>query len=135
MKEKNNSEWVDVHNDALMVSLGIRQPNLQPKDMSVWTKTPREKKILKVLRKRYKNSIKTKSMYIPKTIPVYDKLIVQIKPTKGMKTTYSHQCGQSDIPRILGNYIDNKGHNLVVKYRWLNKWYNYGILPFWRSKD
>jgi len=134
MKEKNNIEWVDVHNDELMVKLGIRYPNLQPKDMSVWTKTDREKKILNKLRNRFKHSLKTGSISIGRRIPVYDKLIIQIKPIKGLKTTYSHICGQSDIPRILSNYVDSKGRNIVIKYRWVNKWYRYGDIPFWGPK-
>lgn len=132
MKEKNSITWVDVHNDALMVELGIRQPNVEPKDISCWTKSDREKKILKKLRKRFKHSLKTGSYHTSRIIPVYGKLIIQIKPKSGYKTVYSTQCGQSDIPRILSNYVDSKGESVVIKYRWNNKWYNYGTLPFWK---
>ena len=42
IKVPQNDEdfWVDVHDDAQMVELGIRPPSLAPRDPSVWTKTP-----------------------------------------------------------------------------------------------
>ena len=41
-KAPQNDEdfWVDVRDDAQMVELGIRPPLLEPRDPSVWTKTP-----------------------------------------------------------------------------------------------
>lgn len=135
MKEKK-IEWVDVHNDALMVSLGIRQPDLSPKDPECWTKTSKEKKILKRLRKRHKHSITTSSIIPSRFIPVYSKLIIQLyKNDQFNKTTYSTMCWQSDIANILSRYMSIKNKSLVSKYYWNGKWYKSNELPFWHSKD
>lgn len=134
MKEKNNIEWVDVHNDALMVSLGIRPRNVQPRDPSVWTKTDKEKKILKKLRNRYKPKFKSSSIAPKKHIPVYAKLIVQVNSKAFPKTTYSHMCWQSDIQQILNNYVDKDGRPAYTKYHWNGQDYKPGTLPFWYVK-
>lgn len=145
MKEQK-IEWVDVHNDDLMVSLGIRPANLEPKDPFVWTKNAKEKRILKRLRNRYKHSLKSGSVYTPKAIPVYTKLIILTKPSKRYtfntksgkifyKTTFSTICGQRDIPRILSNYVSENGKNLVIKYYWNGKWYKATERPFWYGKN
>ena len=153
-KMKKNSENsqnpVDVSNDFEMVSLGIRVPVAVPRDESVWTKTDKEKKLLRRLRNRnynLANGIKKPSY----SIPVRDKLIITIAPhpkfgkNKRNKkgeivhntiTTFSHVCGQSDIPQILSlfNVYDKstkKMKNLVIKYHWNGKEYAPNMLPKW----
>ena len=129
-------EWVNVHDDELMVELGIRLPNLAPKDPSVWTKTPHEKKMLKSLRRTHKGRIHFYS--VPrKSIPVRAKLIVQLKKNKNFpNTTYSTECWQHEIEDILLNYYaknSKTGYNecLVSKYIYNGKTYVPSESPFW----
>ena len=50
---ERDENWVDVHDDELMVSLGIRYPKAKPRDPSVWNKTDEEKILLRKLRTKY----------------------------------------------------------------------------------
>ena len=40
----DEDRWVDVHDDALMVELGIHPRPVTPRDPSVWSKSKQEKK-------------------------------------------------------------------------------------------
>lgn len=111
-KEKNinnvtqNDEdfWVDVHDDEQMVELGIRPPSVAPRDPSVWTKTPYEKRILKSLRRMHKGRMYFHSSPT-KHIPVRARLIVQLKRNKKFpKSTYSSECNMHEIGNILSKY-------------------------------
>lgn len=124
IKEKE-IEWVDVHNDELMIKLGIRNPNVEPRDPSVWTKTPKEKKILRKLRnihkrtplgaKRSNNNHGVLLVYIKPDINNAIKVINGV-PDKGtIKTTFSFICNKYNIKDIIN---DMKNKYSVVKYRW-----------------
>lgn len=147
-KQKEEDLKVDVTNDAEMVALGIRLPNLTPRDQSIWTKTDKEKALLKKAKHSYHGEFSSKWGFTKKPIPVYAKLIVTIKPSKSFmikdsetgknlyKTTFSHKCGQSDIPAILSKYVEEDrklkvAYPLVVKYSWNGKTYGPKELPFW----
>lgn len=122
--EKKKSEKVDVYNDHLMVTLQLRQPPLDPRDESVWTKSEEEKKELKKFRKL---KFDLGNWGAPKKIiPIPGKLIVQVRGFK--KTTYSHNCIQSSIPSILNKYKENGD---IIKYSWNGKTYAPDVLPFW----
>ena len=128
--------WVDVHDDELMIELGIRPPHLVPRDPSVWTKTPYEKKLLKSLRRIHKGRIYFHS--VPrKSIPVRAKLIIQLKKNKKFPhTTYSTECWQHEIGDILFRYYQtNKktgfSESLVSKYIYNGKTYSPNERPFW----
>lgn len=97
-------------------------------DWNIWKHTPKEKKLLKRLRKLHKHSLDGIKSPAPKrNIPVYDKLIIYIKDkTKNGKTTISTQCGQADIPDVLSFYS-----SVLIKYSWNGKTYNPGEYPFW----
>lgn len=134
--QRDEDRWVDVHNDALMVELGIRPAMLSPRDKTVWTKTPNERRLLKSLRRSGKGRIHFHS--VPeKSIPVRTKLIIQlIKNDKFPKTTYSTECWQHEIKNILLQYYKrNKktGVNecLVSKYTYNGKTYAPNERPFW----
>lgn len=134
-KSQNDSE-VNVHDDALMVSLGMRQPLLTPRDKSVWTKTPNERRILKNV--KYSSRGGGHFHTIPfKSIPVKSKLIIQLQNNKVYpKSTYSIECLQSDIPNIISKYVvTNKksgvSKNIVVKYSWNGKSYKPNQIPAW----
>ena len=132
--DSKKSEWVDVHNDALMVSLGIRHPSYVQRDPSVWTKTPYEKKMLKSLRRLHKGKMYFHS--IPtRPIPVKAKIIVYLKSNKLFpNSTYSKECYLHEIDNVISRYFDDsKGKNecLVLKYSYNGKTYKYWERPFW----
>lgn len=150
-KKEHDSGWVDVHNDALMVQLGIRNPMVEPRDSEVWSKNKNEKKQAKWARRQLKHAFDHCTWPAPfKQIDIPGKLIVQIKKTskfskvqpngvKFYKTTFSHECNQSDIPEILYKYMirgKNKQDVTLVKwYKWNGKTYSPGELPFWYGKN
>lgn len=136
--EQREITWVDVHDDELMVSLGIHLPNVTPRDPEVWTKTNKEKNLLRKLRNKFKNVYMSGSITRQKPIPFHGKLIVRIKPDKrfvsidkngnhNMKTTFSYDnvC-QSEIPTILSKFS-----GLIIYYTYFGKEYKYNELPFW----
>lgn len=134
--QKEEDRWIDVHDDAVMNEMGLwRCPNVTPRDPSVWTKTPNERRMLKVLRHTCKDDMHFHSSPA-KRIPVRAKLIVQLKKNKVYpKTTYSIECWQHDIPSILSGYrITVKGvsQSVVAKYSFNGKTYAPNEVPFWQ---
>lgn len=133
-KDSNESE-VNVRDDAQMVELGIRPPLLPMRDEAVWTKTSRDRKLLRKLKCSQGH---THFGTIPiKPIPVKDKLIVYLKKNNVFpKTTYSTECWQHEIGDILMKYIhtskSGNSHNLVMKYEFNGKSYLPNERPFWR---
>lgn len=126
---KSESTWVDVHDDKLMISLGMRQPIYEGRDPSVWSHTSNEKKLLKKLRNKSYNL--SKGGFSSKHIPIRLKLIVYLKKNKIFKnTTYSIIVNQHEIPRILNFYSDGS-KTLVSKYNWAGKEYSPNELPWW----
>lgn len=99
-KEKTMLSPVDVNNDAEMVSAGIRNPFVKPRDPSVWTKTEKERKVWKKHRHFPAPNIRWAA---PERISKYSaKLIVQVQGLEN--TTYSHKCTDIDVSYILGKY-------------------------------
>ena len=138
MKTSNveNSEWTNVNNDELMVELGIHPPYVAPRDQSVWTKTPYEKKMLRIERRRHKEKIHFHT--VPrKSIPVEAKLIVYLKKNKKFpNTVYSTKCMQHDIGDILLSYSAKNSKTgcdecLVTKYEYNGRTYAPNERPFW----
>ena len=128
--------WVDVHDRELMIELGIHPPYAVPRDPSVWTKTPYEKKVLRLERCKHKERIHFHS--VPrKSIPVRAKLIIYLKKNKKFPhTTYSTECWQHEIGDILFRYyqINKKtgvSESLVSKYIYNGKTYSPNERPFW----
>lgn len=121
---KKDSGWIDVHDDDVMRAMGFFRPyNQTPRDESVWTKTPEERKRLKKYKRRQEDmhfhSVPEKFIKVP------GKLIIQlVKNKKYPNTTYSHKCWQSDVPFILAKYAD-----IVRKYIWNGKTYSPNQLP------
>lgn len=117
--------WVDVNNDELMTSLGLRPPHQQPKDPSVWVKTKQEKKALRKVRRKHPMHMHS----VPyKHIPVQDKIVIQLKKNKQFPyTTYSTICYMSQIDSILNFY----GTNNVAHYSFNGKTYMPSERPYW----
>lgn len=131
----NDERWIDVHNDEVMRMNGLWRPYDQsPRDPSVWTKTPTEKKMLK----KYRCTMDDGHFHsVPrKIIRVRAKLIINLyKNNRFDKTTYSTECWQHEIPDILSRYyvVDKKTgypENVVRKYTWNGKTYGPKELPF-----
>lgn len=129
--------WIDVHDDDVMRAHGLWRPyNQSPRDPSVWTKTPAERRILKKLRHTHKGEDMHFHSAPRKSIRVRAKLIIQLyKNNKFDKTTYSTECWQHEIPDILSMYyvVDKpSGYaiNVVRKYVWNGKTYGPKDLPF-----
>lgn len=138
--ERNIDELrIDVTDDALMVAEGLRAPNREPRDPSVWSKTLEEKAKLRVLR-----NTKYKFGRWPaptKVISMSGKLIVytngvqtgynKVLKRSIYKTTFSHECIMSDIPYLLSKYKTDR--SAVLKYQWNGTTYSPDSLPFWHN--
>ena len=129
--------WVDVHDDALMVELGIRPRLAAPRDSSVWTKSKQEKKILRTLRCTNKGRMHFGTAPRRPT-PVRAKLIIQLKKNKRFPfTTYSIVCGMHQIGDILSHFYqwDRQTRtvgNVVAKYTYNGKTYAPNERPSWK---
>ena len=135
--QNDKDSWVDVHNDVLMVKLGIRPCKAIPRDLSVWTKSKQEKKILQTLRCTHKGKMHF-SVPSRRSIPVQAKLIVQLKKNKQFPhTTYSTICSMHQIGDVLNFFhqLDCRSKSIVSvvdKYTFNGKTYTPNERPFWK---
>lgn len=132
-KSAQDIEWIDVHDDALMIGLGIRPRHWEP--VVYPARTPKETQQLVTLRKVHKGRMHG-GLSPKEVIPVKDKLIIQLKKNKRFPhTTYSIVCYQHDISQLINRYVvyDKNGnaHNVVAKYVFNGKTYAPNELPFW----
>ena len=148
-KGDDEDRWVDVHNHALMVYLGIRQPLYEGRDPKVWTKTKEEKRLLKQLKGRCTTILPSGWPGETPRSRFFSKLIVRIRPSNKFKfkdkhgneqkkTYFSHKnvC-ETDIPNILAKYYvwkDKARQTLVISYTWNGKTYSANELPNIRWK-
>ena len=116
--DKKDPLWIDVHNDEVMRKMGFRRPfDQSPRDKSVWTKTPNERRLLKEVKCSYKNEDMHFHMPPTKRCTVRAKLIVQLKKNKVFpNTTYSFICSNTAVNNILGTFKGSKSEDLVSKY-------------------
>lgn len=114
-KKKEGDKKVDVTNDAEMVALGIRNPNLTPRDPSVWTKTEKERKAWK----KQRNFPAPNSRWAApvKVSRFIGRLVVNVKGLD--KTTYCHNCPETDIPYLLNKYRSERSS--IVRAFWNGK--------------
>lgn len=133
----DEDRWVDVHDGALMVELGIYPCLATPRDPSVWSKSRQEKKILRTLRCTHKGKMHL-STSPREVIPVRAKLIVQLKKNKRFPyTTYSTICGMHQIGDVLNFFRQWDRQNgmmvsIVAKYTFNGKTYKPNERPFWK---
>ena len=124
--QKKKEESVNVHDQELMIELGIHPPYREIYDFS---KTPKEKADLLTYKRKDGRGFYTRGVYKkPYSIPVYDKLIIYVKEDG----TRSINCGQSDIPDIL--FRLKKDKKTVLKYQWNGRTYQSNEIPFWKPK-
>lgn len=135
--QQEEDRWIDVHDDNVMREMGFFRPFDQaPRDKSVWSKTPYERKLLNYYRHSVKEDMHLHS--IPrKHIPVRAKLIIQLKKNKDFPfTTYSTKCWMHEIGDILSMYYarNNKTgytESVVSKYTFNGRTYAPDERPFW----
>lgn len=124
--QKKKEESVNVHDQELMIELGIHLPYREIYDFS---KTPKERAELIDCKHREGRGFYTRGVHKkPYSIPVYDKLIIYTKEDG----TKSINCGQSDIPDIL--YRLKKDKITILKYQWNGRTYQSNEIPFWKPK-
>lgn len=148
-KVDDEDRWIDVHDHALMVFLGMQQPYYEGRDPSVWTKTPEEKARLKVMKSRCTTILPRQWPWTEPRSPFSAKLIVRIRPSNKFKFVDEHGNEQkktyfahknvclSDIPNILAQYYvwkDKARQTLVISYTWNGKTYSADELPNIRWK-
>ena len=143
-KKQKKIEPVNCRDEQEMISLGYRNP-LVPRDKSVWTKTPKEKAVLKRVKRLFKNYEFGSSWgFHKRAIPCYGKLRVEIYKNANFckrngypvsHLTYVFNCGQSDIPYLLSKFIirnkKDETINLVRRYKWNGQYYSPDTLPFY----
>lgn len=115
-----------IDDDAWMVAEGLRPPTRQPRDPSVWSKTPAEREQVRKL-KHLEYRITRGSTGGKRHIPVYLKLIVQVRGLE--KATFSLKCWQNDIPDVLSRFRSRGGE--IIKYQWNGRTYQPNEVPFW----
>lgn len=136
---ERDERWIDVHDDDVCREMGILRPfNQSPRDPSVWSKTPNERRILK-------NTIamcggKIKGWHCPaffqKESTVKAKMIVQLKKNKVFdKTTYSTTVGNMEIGNVLSQFIawnprTQRYESLVKSYTFNGKTYSADERPW-----
>ena len=124
--QKKKEESVNVHDQELMIELGIHPPYREIYDFS---KTLKEKADLLTYKHKDGRGFYTRGVHKkPYSIPVYDKLIIYTKESG----TKSINCGQSDIPDIL--YRLKKDKITILKYQWNGRTYKDNEIPFWKPK-
>lgn len=136
-KSVKEDRYIDVHNDEVMNEMGLYRPSLQtPRDKSVWTKTPNERRLLRELRHSMKKDMHLHSIPV-RYIPIRGKLVIQLKKNKKFtKSTYSTDCWQHEINDILLKYFWRNSktkypESLVLKYSFNGKTYQPNERPFW----
>lgn len=135
--QKEEDRWIDVHDDNVMREMGLWRPyNQTPRDKSVWTKTPNERRLLK----KYRHTWKGLDMHFHsaprKRGVVRAKLIVQLLRNNIFpKTTYSTECLNTEISEFLSRfrvYDQNTGitESAVAKYSYNGRTYAPNEIPY-----
>lgn len=133
--QDQNDRWIDVHDDAVMREMGFSRFDRTPRDKSVWTKTPNERRLLKATRHTCKGDMHFHAAPA-KRGTVRAKLIVQLKSNKYFsKSTYSYMCLNTVIDDILGKFRVNNpktgySESIVAKYSYNGKTYALEERPY-----
>lgn len=133
--QNEEDRWIDVHNDDVMREMGLWRPyNQAPRDPSVWTKTPNERRQLQAIKHRNRNEDGHFHDCPPKRTTVCARMIVQLKRNdKFGKTTYSFECLNTHIRDILSNFVVNENGvavSVVAKYSYNGRTYAPNQLPY-----
>ena len=135
--QDKDGRWIDVHDDAVMREMGFSRFERIPRDESVWTKTPRERQLLKKIRNTYKDLDPHFHSVPPKRGTVRAKLIIQLKSNNVFsKSTYSFECLNTHISNVLEKFkvidpVTRWLESVVVKYSYNGKTYAPNELPYY----
>ena len=112
--KKSERPPINLANDEECVREGVRLPKLQARDISLWTKTPKEKKLLKTFRRTIKASFVGWSA--PKSESKFcGTLIVHVKDFP--KTTYTYKmCPDNTIQEKLDKFREDKLSHIIKAY-------------------
>lgn len=114
---------VDVSNDVLMVSFGLRKPMQIPRDPNVWTKTAKQKAEARIV--SHMSAPTGCCISSSPSIPMRGKLIIYTELDSNK--VKSHTCGMSSVSSILSKYAGMK----IKKYSFNGKTYRATELPQW----
>ncbi len=134
--QDKDDRWIDVHDDAVMREMGFSRFERVPRDESVWSKTPRERQLLKKIRHAYKGMDLHFHSVPPKRATVCAKLIVQLKPNDVFpKSTYSQECLNTHISDVLGKFkivdpVTGWSESVVAKYSYNGRTYAPNEVPY-----
>lgn len=130
MIQKEKNLRINVYDDDEMRANGFLRPfNQSPRDESVWTKTPKERRMLKEMKYACRKEDMHFHMAPPKRSTVKAKLIIQLKRNKKFsKTTYSFICLNTAVNEILDKFrtVNPKtGYttSMIAKYSYNGKQY------------
>lgn len=120
VSQKEENRWIDVHNDRVVNEMGLMRPLLrEPRDISVWSKTPNEHRILRNVKYQNVHSNMHFGSVPTKRSTVTAKLIVYLKPNKTFpKSTYSFSCTDTSVNNILSKF-----ESAVSKYSYNGRIY------------
>lgn len=128
--KKEENRWINVHDDTVMREMGFMRPTVQsPRDKSVWTKTPSERRMLRKVKTRRSGNMHFLSSPKRRAF-VRTKLIIQLKRNKKFpKTTYSFMCWNTDVDNILRKFqvVNTKTgylESVIAKYSYNGKLYS-----------
>lgn len=107
VNQKEESRWIDIHNDKVVNEMGLMRPlSQEPRDNSVWSKTPNERRILKNVKYQGSRSNMHFGTVPTKRSTVVAKLIIYLKPNKTFpKSTYSFSCTDTSVNSILSKFV------------------------------
>ena len=131
-----DDRWINVHDDAVMREMGFTRFERIPRDESVWTKTPRERQLLKKLRHTLKGLDLHFHSVPSKRGTVRAKLIVQLKSNDVFsKSTYSQECLNTHISDVLEKFkvidpVTGWSESVVTKYSYNGRTYAPNELPY-----
>lgn len=131
-----DDRWIDVHDDAVMREMGFSRFDRTPRDKSVWSKTPNERRLLKAVRHSWKGLDMHFHSVPPKRVTISAKLIVQLKKNNVFpKSTYSTECLNTHIGDVLGKFrvTDPKtgySESVVAKYSYNGRTYAPNEVPY-----
>ena len=134
-----DERWIDVHDDDVCREMGIIRPfDVTPRDPSVWSKTPNERRILRNMIMMCGGKIK--GWHCPafpqKESTVKAKIVVQLKKNKIFdQTTYSKVVGNREIDNVLSQFVvwnprTQKNESMVKSYTFNGTQYNANERPW-----
>ena len=96
---------VDLKNESECISLGIRNPKVSPRDPSVWTKSKKEKALIRKLKHSAREN-KIGWAAPQKESRFTNNLIIYVTKDNPKTTISIKDCMEVNVPYILGKYED-----------------------------